>query len=123
MNASQQNLVVKAVRRFCLECQGGTTVFVRACSDTVCPLYAFRLRPEEMDSQTRPLRAIRQYCLTCAETRQDIRKCDAKTDCPLWSYRFGVLPSTFRRVVARCHAPKMQQLPTNTALPLLSEAP
>lgn len=60
--------------------------------------------PQSGGAQASPegsLRAIRRFCLACGGNRTDVRSCDAKDACPLWSYRFGVLPSTFKRVVAR----------------------
>jgi hypothetical protein len=56
---------------------------------------------EDLPEEARPLRGIRRHCLACSGSRQDVRGCDAKDSCLLWSYRFGVLPSTFRRVAAR----------------------
>lgn len=89
------------LRRFCLECQGGSAQAVQGCVDTACPLYPARqCTTHPLSPEIRPLRLIRQYCLNCAETRQDVRACEART-CHLWSLRFGVLPATFKRVVAR----------------------
>ncbi len=92
----------KALRRFCLDCQGGSSQSVLGCTDEDCFLYPFRLCTiDTPPAEARPLRAVRKHCLACAETRQDVRRCDAKETCPLWSFRFGVLPSTFRRVASR----------------------
>lgn len=33
-----------AIRRFCLECMGGSHKEVAACTRPVCPLYAYRNR-------------------------------------------------------------------------------
>ena len=92
----------KALRRFCLECQGGSAPSVFACADTACVLYTFRqCTTVPLPEGARPLRGIRQHCLLCAGSRQDVRACDAKETCSLWSYRFGVLPGTFKRVALR----------------------
>jgi len=94
--------VARAIRRFCLDCQGDSPPHVTGCKDTACPLFSLRdstLRP--LLPEERPLRSIRRYCLSCAETRDDVRKCDAREQCGLWSFRFGVLPQTFKRVVSR----------------------
>ncbi len=98
----------RAVRRFCLECQGGSAPAVKACSDAACLLFSVRMctAPAPQDSQPprqsppQLLRLVRGYCMACAGTRREVRACDARS-CPLWSYRFGVLPATFKRVVAR----------------------
>ena len=34
---------IRAIRRFCLDCQGGVAREVRLCPDTACGLYAWRL--------------------------------------------------------------------------------
>ncbi len=92
----------RALRRFCLDCQGGSAPSVRACADASCRLYVFRLcTVEDLPEDARPLRAIRGHCLACAGSRKEVRACDARENCPLWSYRFGVLPATFKRVAAR----------------------
>ena len=107
----------KAIRRFCLDCQGGHVPSVRACADVSCVLYPLRHGDEAEDDREegespgedapaqpetdRPVRRIRLFCLGCAGSRQDVRVCDAGQDCALWSFRFGVSPATFKRVVAR----------------------
>ena len=92
----------KALRRFCMDCQGGYAASVQECRDTLCPLFDFRLcTVTPLPEDARPLRAIRRNCLSCAGSRKDVRACDAKDNCSLWSFRFGVLPSTFKRVAAR----------------------
>ena len=99
---SSSGKVARAIRHFCLDCQGDSPRHVANCNDATCALFTMRdstLRPYLPEE--RPLRAIRQHCLACAGTRQDIRKCDAGEHCPLWSFRFGVLPRTFKRVIAR----------------------
>lgn len=92
----------RALRRFCLECQGDDPEAVRACADAACLLYAARpyQSAREASPHEAPLRAIRRFCLTCAGDRREARACDAK-NCPLWSFRFGVRPATFKRVAAR----------------------
>ena len=105
---------LRALRRFCLDCQGGHPPSVAACKDADCLLFAMR-RPagaaadpladapcdEEDSFPERPLRVIRRFCLACGGSRTEVRTCDARDACPLWSYRFGVLPATFKRVLAR----------------------
>lgn len=105
--------VVRAVRRFCLECQGSQPSLVRACGDTACQLSAWRL-PDAVPvhaSLGRVLRAVRRHCLVCAGDRKEVRACDAKAACPLWDYRFGVHPVTYARVSQRVRAPKTLFLP------------
>lgn len=116
---------LRALRRFCLECQGGHAPSVVACKDVDCFFYALRSPCEKAETPTsdaapvrceepcaifsqegacfteRPIRVIRRFCMACGGSRADVRTCDAGDACPLWSYRFGVLPATFKRVLAR----------------------
>ena len=112
----------KAIRRFCLDCQGGHAPSVRACADNACVLHPLRHGLIAVDQEClpqcalpglaqtasskhaddcRPVRLIRLFCLACAGNRREVRVCDAKEACALWSFRFGVPPATFKRVVAR----------------------
>jgi len=97
----------RALRRFCLDCQGGHVPSVSACKDASCILFPYRRGNEgatENDSASPAspsLRVIRRFCLDCAGSRREVRECDAKESCSLWSYRFGVQPTTFKRVIAR----------------------
>lgn len=105
-----------ALRRFCLECQGGDAPSVAACADRDCLLFDLRPRPAGADCgaadgaggaepalrpANAPARAIRRFCLVCAGSRREVRHCDAGKTCALWSFRFGVHPATFKRVLAR----------------------
>ncbi len=110
--------VMRAVRRFCLECQGGSSRAVRCCEDEACALWAWRV-PDEANRVTvegtsadpsagrrgamacPALRAVRRHCLACAGGRGEVRACSAREGCALWSYRFGVTPDTYRTVRAR----------------------
>jgi hypothetical protein len=40
---TMQTKSVKAIREFCLDCCGGSSVMVKGCSAPDCALYAFRL--------------------------------------------------------------------------------
>lgn len=105
--------VLKAIRRFCRECQGGREPAVLACADTACLLFSLRCRkvePPEAPYGRGPARAVRRFCLSCAGSRAEVRACDARQTCALWSYRFGVSPETFRRVVARQRQRRMELL-------------
>jgi hypothetical protein len=104
---------LRAVRRFCLDCQGGLPVPVRECADAECALFPWRLaeaiavHPE----YGRVIRGIRRYCFACAGSRAEIRRCDAGDGCSLYPYRFGVAPETYRRVMERIRNPKELWLP------------
>ena len=99
----------RALRRFCLDCQGGHAPSVDACKDVSCIFFSYRLAGSGDVAEKRgaaapaepPLRVIRRFCLDCAGSRGEARECDARENCSLWSYRFGVQPATFKRVIAR----------------------
>lgn len=124
--------ITQVVRRFCLECQGDSSVAVQECADHECALWEWRLGKSPADSTVaevsaspvsksaqarltararaaarRPvLRAVRRHCLCCATCKEDVRACAAREDCLLWSFRFGVLPETYRAVRQRFLRPK-----------------
>ena len=81
---------------------------VIACKDVSCVFFPYRQTVEENAAEKDPaasvdpsLRVIRRFCLSCAGSRGEVRECDAGESCSVWSYRFGVLPATFKRVIAR----------------------
>ncbi len=105
---------MRQIRRFCLDCQGNSSPEIQRCRDTDCRLWPWRLgkldaetsQNGEVNSNTallqrKALRVVRGHCLTCAGHRKDVRLCTAREQCPLWSLRFGVYPSTYKRVKAR----------------------
>lgn len=98
----------RALRRFCLDCQGGHVPSVNTCRDASCIFFPYRrlgegrgAGTEDVGAGERALRLIRRFCMSCAGSRREVRECDAKENCSLWSFRFGVLPATFKRVIAR----------------------
>jgi len=112
-------LPLMAIRRFCLECQGGSPKSVRICPDAACPLWTWRLAalpgegPQEEDKTSilrAAFRAVRRQCLACAGHRRDVRTCSAREGCSLWSCRFGVHPKTYKAVRRRFFAPKALSL-------------
>ena len=111
---------IACIRRFCLDCQGGSPRAVRECPDGDCRLHAWRLAAlgkggKEMLRAAR--RAVRGFCLLCAGGRTEVRRCAARDGCPLWRYRFGVCPHTYRRVRRRFFAPRPLSLLSAPMLP------
>lgn len=47
-NLGREQSARRAVRQFCLECVGGSTMLVTNCTGVVCPLWRFRfgVKPE-----------------------------------------------------------------------------
>lgn len=109
----EETKVARAVRRFCLDCQGAQSILVRSCEEEDCPLFSWRLPASPVWNETdgRVIRAVRRHCLICAGDRKEVRTCDANESCPLWEYRFGVQPATYKRVSLRARTPKPLFLP------------
>lgn len=104
---------VLAIRRFCLECQGGSSRAVRTCTDTRCPLWDWRCAAQEATDEKvshLALRAIRRQCMGCAGERAEVRRCAGREECALWRYRFGVFPQTYKNVRRRFFAPRALNL-------------
>lgn len=102
----------KAIRRFCMACQGASSRQVSACEDTGCALHPYRSGEEEAEGPYPPNRAIRKFCLICCgNLRSEVRGCAARETCALWSYRFGCTPETWRRVKNRRTNPQPLLLP------------
>ncbi|MFV0420920.1 restriction endonuclease [Oleidesulfovibrio sp.] len=103
---------IKAIRRFCVACQGGSSGMVRGCEDASCILYPFRNGEEPEDAERSCVQTIRRHCFECSGgERAEIRRCAAREDCALWSFRFGCSPETWHRVRNRKKGAKALLLP------------
>lgn len=83
---------LRTIRRFCLECVGGSADEVRACTSTDCPLHPYRFgsHPDHIDH--RPIRAVRNKCLWCqGGSTQAVEECPTGY-CPLHRFRHGKNP-------------------------------
>lgn len=105
--------ILRSVRAFCLECQGGSSAQVKECIDNKCMLLEFRLGDNNLVQISErkifvhdALRGIRRNCMNCASSRVDVRLCAGRDTCVLWTYRFGVSPKKYRDVRRRFFAPK-----------------
>ena len=103
---------LRAIRKQCVQCMGGSPRLVADCPGRDCPLYPYRMgRLDGADGHT--LRAIRQYCLGCAGSSQAVRDCYGDTAVdgpyPLYRFRLGKNPNISketrqkRRMVALKH--------------------
>jgi len=87
---------LKAIRRQCLSCMGGSFKLVADCPGLECSLYPYRFgRLDGADGRT--LRAIREYCLECAGSAYEVKTCQgdkaADGPCPLYGFRLGKNPN------------------------------
>ncbi|GAU08410.1 hypothetical protein [Desulfoplanes formicivorans] len=86
---------IKAIRKTCLLCQGGSRKFVAECPDRTCPLYPYRFGTRPQGTRANLLKVIRKYCLRCAGSARGADACTASTHvgnmdpCWLHPYRKG----------------------------------
>ncbi len=85
---------LKAIRKHCLYCMGGSYQLVRDCQSTACPLYPLRLK--RAVKGVGPLRQIRAFCKQCVGGPYEVKKCDPYfldgETCSLYCYRSGKRP-------------------------------
>ena len=90
---------LEAIRKFCLQCQGGVSANVTECQHTACPFYAYRLGVALPAGKHRPLKTIRAYCVEeCQAGNQgQVDDCQGDTaaagPCPAFPFRFGKSPN------------------------------
>ena len=91
---------LKAIRVFCVECQGGSFQSVIDCHDMRCPLYEYRHGIALEAGLHRPLRAIKMYCFDHCQAgmcRNVVENCQGNMafvgPCPLFPFRLGVNPN------------------------------
>ena len=94
VNMADKLTPLKAIRRHCLHCMGGSYQLVRDCPSMACPLYPLRLK--RAVKGVGPLRQIRAMCKQCVGTAAEVKKCDPNfldgETCSLYRYRFGKRP-------------------------------
>ena len=75
----------KAIRKYCLDCSGGSSKEVTKCPFLECPLYGFR-----RSGKGSRAKAIKQYCFEHCMKRNlyEVRLCPTTT-CVFWGYRHG----------------------------------
>lgn len=79
---------LKAIRKKCVECSGGSVKEVRECEHTDCSLFKNRFGK----GRGRYLKLIREYCLWCCiGSPKEVRLCPC-VGCFFHRYRFGKNP-------------------------------
>lgn len=90
---------LKAIRKQCLHCMGGSFRLVSECPDVDCPLYPYRFGRLQPGISGRTIRIIRQYCLGCAGSAHEVKTCQGNEiylgnePCVLWPFRLGKNPN------------------------------
>jgi len=80
---------LKANRKKCIDCSGGSLKEVRKCQHNDCSLFQNRMGK----GGGRYLKHIRKYCLWCCNgSTKEVRLCPCE-DCPLHPFRFGKNPN------------------------------
>jgi len=75
---------LQSIRKFCVQCMGGSTHLPKECPATKCKLYRYRLGRGGGSKGT----VIRKYCLDCVGSPLEIKNCTDE-DCSLYRFRFG----------------------------------
>ena len=91
---------LKAIRAFCVECQGDSFQAVAECRDLACPFYAYRNGTPPDGQPHKPLVAIKTYCsIYCLPDggRDAVLTCQGDKayagPCPVFPFRLGVNPN------------------------------
>jgi hypothetical protein len=93
----KQRTPLQAVRKFCIECCGGSKPDVKTCGGDKpimcgdhpnCPLFPHRGGRKRVSVKT-----IRKHCIICTNNSHDaIRECPS-TECFLYPFRMGKNPN------------------------------
>jgi len=87
----EKSTPMRAIRAYCLTCQGKDKALVKTCFKVDCSLHQLRLGRKDQPGS--PITKIKQRCHGCGEgTAQAIRKCEI-TDCEIYQYRNGKSPA------------------------------
>ena len=84
---------LKAIRKQCVQCMGGSFKMVEECPSIDCPLWEFRFGKDVRGSR---VKAIRKFCLQCAGSAAEVKTCQGDKSvvpCPLYKFRFGKNPN------------------------------
>ena len=91
---------LKAIRVFCIECQGDSFHAVVECRDTACQFYAYRKGAPPARQPHKPMKAIKTHCFDNCQAGtgyQEVLHCRGDTafagSCPVFPFRLGVNPN------------------------------
>ena len=106
---------LEAIRKFCLQCQGGISANVTECQHSACPFYAYRLGVALPAGKHRPLKTIRAYCVEeCQAGNQgQVDDCQGDTaaagPCPAFPFRMGKSPNVTTETKEKRRAANFRQ--------------
>jgi len=82
--------LLKAIKKFCLDCYGGNSKEVETCPDD-CELWPLRFGKKI--KKISPLKSIKSKCRWCmGGNSKDIKGC-LTPNCAIYKYRFGHNPA------------------------------
>ena len=93
---------LKAVRAFCMQCQGNSSDGVAECNFADCPFYDYRHGVALPKGQHSPIRACKKYCHEQCQAgapsgSDEVKNCQGDKailgPCPVFPYRLGKNPN------------------------------
>ncbi|MBL7066588.1 MAG: hypothetical protein ISS29_01835 [Candidatus Marinimicrobia bacterium] len=75
---------LQSIRKFCIQCMGGSIYLPTDCPAKKCKFYPYRLGRGGGSKGT----VIRKYCLECVGSPSEVKNCP-DLDCSLYLFRFG----------------------------------
>ena len=111
---------LKAIRAFCVECQGDSSPAVATCADTVCPFFAYRLGKALPAGKHKPTSTIKQYCYQQCQAgvggREEVKGCQGnEIACPVFPFRTGRNPNVGEAKRKKLRAAATTQLASGTS--------
>ena len=83
---------MKAIRKFCLDCMGGSARLVRECPSLGCTFFECRFG-KKGGKKVKPIKLMRKYCLECVGgSPTEVKRC-TMPDCSIYLFRFGKNPN------------------------------
>lgn len=96
----RKRTALKAIRDFCIGCQGDSFQAVAECADAACPFHPYRHGMALEKGRHSPVRACRKYCFEhCLPEAgyETVKDCGGDTallgPCPVYPFRLGKNPN------------------------------
>lgn len=115
---------LKAIRAFCLQCEGGSYAGVADCLDPDCPVREYRFGKPPASGKSRPLATVKKYCLDYCQggsSRDEVVNCQGDKPllksfepCPFFPFRLGRNPNVKSTTRAKLRAAACKRLASGT---------